>query len=144
MAKPKTPQKSKQPQKSDTTNVVSAGAAGGGLGTVVAAIANGLQGPSAYKSILTVGAPLIAVGVSGLWLFIKGVYIDPYVAKKKHETADAAMDSILANARANAEKVLNDPTSSDEHKKEVKKMVEDLERLRLMKITERMEVVAAD
>ena len=143
MSKPKTPQKSKL-QKSDRADVVGAGAAGGGLGTIIAAIANGLPEQSRYKSILTVTAPLIAVGISGLWLFIKGVYIDPYVARKKHETADAAMDSILANARANAEKVLNNPTSSEEHKREVKKMVEDLERLRLKKITERMDVVAAD
>lgn len=131
-------------QRSSAANVVGAGAAGGGIGTVLAAIANGMPQASTPKGILIVGAPLIAVGISGLWIFVKSVYVDPYAARKKNEAADAAMDRILEEARANADRVLNNPNSSDGHKHDVKKMVEDLERLRLKKITERMDVVAAD
>jgi len=134
----------KPPKKSDTANVVGAGAAGGGIGTIIAAIANSMPDGAAYKSILTVSAPLIAVGISGFWLFLKAVYIDPFVDKKKNEAADAAMDKILSNAQDNASKVLNDSNSSEEHKQEVRKILEDLEILRLKKITERMQVVAAD
>lgn len=132
------------PRKSNATNVVGAGAAGGGIGTVIAAIADGLPEASAYKSVVTVSAPLVAIGISGLWLFIKAVYIDPFAVGKKHESADAAMDKVLEDARMHAERVFGDPNSSDEHKAEVRKMVEDLETLRLKKITERMEVVTAD
>ena len=56
--------------------------------------------------------------------------------------ADAAMDKVLADARANAARMLSDPNASVEHKREVQKMVEELERLRIKKITGRMQVVA--
>lgn len=133
----------KTPQKSDAANVVGAGAAGGGIGTVIAAVANGMV-DGAYKSVLTVSAPLITVGISGLWLFLKTIYIDPFANSRKHAAADAAMDKIIAGARTNAERVLNDPNSSDQHKREVQKILEDLQKLRMKKISERMEVIAAD
>jgi len=125
-------------------NVVGAGAAGGGIGTIIAALANGMPPTAPYKSVLTVSAPLLAVGISGLWLFVKTVYIDPYANSKKHAAADAVMERILADAHANMDKVLNDPNSSDAHKKEVRRIVEQLERLRLEKITERMQVIVAE
>ena len=123
-------------------NIVGAGAAGGGVGTIVAALANSLPSESAWKTALVVGAPLITVGVSGVWLFVKVAYIDPFVNDRKHRAADAAMDKVLADARSNAAKVQADPNASSEHKRDVQKMVQDLERLRLKKITERMQIVA--
>jgi hypothetical protein len=131
-------------QRSDATNVVGAGAAGGGIGTVIAAVANGLPDTSEWKSALTVSSPLIAVGISGLWLFVKAVYIDPFVNNRKHRVTDEAMEKILSDARATAARTVDDPNASEEHKKEVKKMVEELEKLQIKKITERMEVVAQD
>lgn len=131
-------------RKSNATNVVGAGAAGGGIGTVIAALADGMPETSPYKSVLTVSAPLIAIGLSGLWLFLKAVYIDPYAIRKKDESADTAMDKIVNDAQVHAERVFNDPNSSEEYKREVRKMVEDVEKRRLQKITERMEVVTAD
>ena len=107
-------------------------------------MANSLSDTSGWKSALTVSSPLIAVGISGLWLFIRAVYVDPFVNNRKHEAADEAMDRILSDARATAAKTASDPNASEEHKKEVRKMVEDLETLRLRKITARMEVVAQD
>ncbi len=131
-------------RQNSAVNVVGAGAAGGGIGTIIAALANGMPHDAPYKSVLTVSAPLLAVVISGLWLFIKTVYIDPYANRKKHAAADAAMERILADARANADKVLNNPNSSEAHKKEVRRLVEELERLQLEKITERMQVVVSD
>ena len=86
---------------------------------------------------------MITVAVGGLWLFVKAVYIDPFVDYKKHAAANIMMDRISHDAEANAKRVLSDPNSSDEHKKEVQKIVEDVRTLRLKKIIERMEVVAA-
>jgi hypothetical protein len=75
---------------------------------------------------------------------VKTVYVDPFVNDRKHKAADQAMERILDDARATAARTVSDPNASDEHKKEVKKIFEDLERLRMRKITERMEVVARD
>jgi hypothetical protein len=132
------------PHKSKASNVVGASAAGGGIGTIIVAFANGMPVGAPYKSVLILSAPLLAVGISGLWLFVKAVYIDPYAERRKNAAADEAMEKILWDARANAEMVLNNPNSSDAHRKEVRKMVEDLERLRLEKISERMRVIATD
>jgi len=90
---------------------------------------------------LSIASPLITVCVSGLWLFAKNVYIDPYINERKRRVANQSMDRVLSDARANAAQVLADPNASDAHKHEVQKMVEDLEKLRLRKITERMEIL---
>jgi hypothetical protein len=133
----------KASRRTDATNVVGAGAAGGGIGTVLAAIANNLPIDSPWKSTLSLSAPLVSIGISGLWLFIKAVYVDPFANGRRHRAADAAMEKILADARANADRIQNDPQASDTHKREVRKIVEDLEKLRMRKITERMNIVAS-
>lgn len=72
------------------------------------------------------------------------MYVDPLANGRRHNAADAAMEKILADARANAERIQNDPQASEDHNRDVRKIVEDLETLRMRKITERMQVVAAD
>lgn len=134
----------RRPAKNRQDSVIGAGAAGGGIGTVVAAVANSLPPTSAMRPLLIVSAPLITVCVSGLWLFIKVVYVDPFVTVRKNRAADTAMDRVLADARSNANRVLSDPNASTEHKKGVQKVVEELERLRMKKITERMQIVSAE
>lgn len=134
----------RKPRKTSAPNVVGAGAAGGGIGTIVAAAANALPDASPWKGILIVASPLITVGVGGLWLFAKSVYIDPFAAERKHRVANIAMEKVLADARSNATRVLADPNASAEHKREVQRIVEDLEKLRLRKITERMEILAVE
>src|SRR5215813_2202975 len=119
------------PKKNDAIKVAGAGAAGGGLGTMIAAFANSLPDTSHYKTPLLIGSPLITVAISGLWLFLKTVYIDPFVIRKKSEVADITMDKFLEAARVNAKRVMDDPNATTEHKREVRKIVEDLERLRL-------------
>ncbi|MGH9194730.1 MAG: hypothetical protein ACRD1T_03205 [Acidimicrobiia bacterium] len=99
---------------------------------------------SSYKPVLIVSAPLITIGISGLWFFLKSVFVDPYANRKKHEAANYAMEKILEDARANKELIFSDPNSSEEHRRNVQKTLEDLEMLSLMKITERMEVVTTD
>lgn len=136
--------KQKTLRPTDAADVVGAGAAGGGLGTLIAAFASSLPQTSQYRSLLAISSPLIAVGISGLWLFLKSVYIDPFARQRRHAAIDATMDRIISDARKNAEVVMANPASSQEHKREVQKIVEELETQRLKKITERMEIVAAD
>jgi len=134
----------KQNGPSKANNVVGAGAAGGSLGTVFAAWANSQPSTASWKSLLVLGSPLFTLCISGLWLFFKSVYVDPFAVAQRQKAADSAMDKILKDARFNADKVTRDPSSTDEHKQEVKKMVEDLEKLRMKKIVERMEIIAAE
>jgi len=122
-------------------SVISAGAAGGGIGTLVATAANALPEGSFWKSVLIVSSPLLTVGISGLWLFVKAVYVDPYINEKKQKAADRAMDRIISDARRNTENAFNDPNATLEHKKDMQSMVEKLEKLRLQKITDRMQVI---
>lgn len=128
-------------KKRGAANVVGAGAAGGGAGTVIAALANNLPDGSRWKSLLILCSPLFAVCFSGLWLFVKAVYIDPFANGQRQRATDAAMEKILSDARANAQRVLDNPHSSKEHKREVNKIVEDIEKLKMKKIAERMEIV---
>jgi len=109
-------------RKTEMMNIVGAGVAGGGLGSVIAAIANGMN-DSVYRSTLIVSAPLITIGISGLWLFFKTVCIDPYVNRKEAKI----MQDMLSDVRAEKELVMNDPNSSEGHKKQVCKKFQDIE-----------------
>ena len=126
------------------SDVVGAGITGGGLGTIIATIANNLPDGSRYKTALLIGSPLITVGISGVWLFIKNIYIDPFVARKRDQANNEAMERILQDARLNAQKVLDDSNASVTHRKNAQKMVEELELLRFKKIAERFEITLVD
>lgn len=136
---------------SAAANVAGAGATGGGIGTVVAAFADGLPDSSPYKSLLTVASPLIAVGLSGLWLFLKHAYIDPVADRKrraaeqkKYDAEMAQSERFLNKARAHLQSVRDDPNASDEHKLSLQKKVEELEHLTLAIITKRAENISPD
>ncbi len=136
----------------DATNVLGASATAGGIGTIIALSAENLVSPT-WRPVLTQSAPLVTAGISGLWLFLKIVYIDPYVARKQkaeqaesERTKDAeAMERIetwYSMAKQLLEKVLNDPQASKTHKDGVRKTLEELERLRLEKIAERIRSIS--
>ncbi len=74
-------------------------------------------------------------------LFVKAAYIDPFVSQRKHDALKRTMEQVLTDARTERERNLNDPNATDKHKEEVVRMVEDLEKLQLKRISERMEVV---
>lgn len=117
-----------------------AGFAGGGIGTVIAAIADGISPNSAWKTVLTVSSPLIAIGIGGLWLFLKTVYIDPFAIRKKHEAENTRMERIINDAK----KLLADRDESEQSKQETRKELETLKGIRLRKMRERMQVFIAD
>ena len=81
------------------TNIVGAGVAGGGVGTLIAAFAESLPDDTGFKSILTISAPLITIAISGIWLFFKAVYVDQYAASKKHKSKHKHINSLLEDAR---------------------------------------------
>lgn len=51
------------------------------------------------KTIIIVMAPMLTVGVSGVWLYIKTVYINPYVEKKKYEAKMEYFEAVIADAK---------------------------------------------
>ena len=110
-----------------TAEVAGAGAAGGGIGVVLASLANGMNESSQWKAPLTVAAPLVAVALSGLWLFVKSMYIDPFVSKKKRESDVAELTLLLQQAEETRDRVRADPLASSSHKAKVEADVEELE-----------------
>jgi hypothetical protein len=122
-------------------DVLGAGAAGGGVGTVIATLANSMPNDSPYKSLLIVTAPILSVGISGLWLFVKTVYINPYAARKEHDANRALFKELISEARATYASVLADPNATPQHKEAVRKDVEKLERIMMQDIVAKGEVV---
>ena len=121
-------------------DVLGAGAAGGGLGTVVAAMANSMPTGKA-SSLLIVTAPILSVGVSGLWLFIKTVYINPYAAKKSNEAKRANFDWLITQARETYDAVLADPNATAQHKAAVRKKLEKLQLLSIDDLAEKVDIL---
>jgi hypothetical protein len=133
--------KSATTRRAAATDAIGAGAAGSGIGTTIAAIANGLPSTSSYKSILLVSAPLIAVGITGLWLFIRNVYINPYTERRIKQEKIKAMNKLILDAENHAEKVRLDKNSSDFYKREVQETVEFLHRMRLNKMQDLIKII---
>ena len=127
------------PAKSERKDVVSAGAAGGGIGTLLATFADSLPPESTYKTFITVTAPIATVGISGLWLFVKAVYIDPFAASKKHKSTHEHISKLIEDAKKTEKAILDDPNASDAHKKQIRKKVEELERRLMDAIVESIE-----
>jgi hypothetical protein len=115
----------------EANNALQAGAAGGGFGTIVAGFVS-LMNEGPVRQSLMILTPLITVTVSGLWLFLK-VVVDRAIA-------NALLKKALADVRTIEEEVLSDPNSSDEHKRRVRKMVEDAEELRMQTVMKRIDV----
>ena len=73
------------------TNIVGAGVAGGGVGTLIAAFAESLPDDTGFKSILTISAPLITIAISGIWLFFKACLL--YTSPSPRDLSTSRMPS---------------------------------------------------
>lgn len=120
-----------------TAEVVGAGAGGGGVGAILAAVADGLPESSRWKSSLTIAAPIVAIALSGVWLFIKSTYINPYAARKRRESEEAELNALLRQAKEARDRVRSDPQASTAHKAKLESDVEELESLLLRRFRER-------
>jgi hypothetical protein len=93
------------------------------------------------KATLIVAAPYIAVLISSFALFLKVVYFDPFVSRRKDELMKSAIDKLLQDARIERTRILSEKKATREHKEQVTALVEQLERLQLQKMTERLSIV---
>lgn len=127
--------------KIDKSTTAKAGAAGGGIGTVIAALAENMPDESEWKSALIIIAPLMAVGISGIWIFVKESFIDPIATKRRFAGSDEVMDFVYEQAKKQNDEVQADPHASDAHKAEVRKNFENISQQRLNNLSKRMEIV---
>jgi hypothetical protein len=89
-----------------------AGFAGAGIGTVLVGIGKGL--PSGFwKDVLLYGAPTISVVVGVVVLYVQMVVMTSVRWRLFH------------NLEARTQSALNDPNTSEEHKKHLQKEIED-------------------
>ncbi|MEL6650574.1 MAG: hypothetical protein AAFQ87_07215 [Bacteroidota bacterium] len=118
-----------------------AGAAGGGIGTAIAALAEQMPDSSLVKPVLLILSPLIAVGISGSWLLIKEAYVDPLRTKKRYASIDELLDAAYEEASKQYELVSNDPNATEDHKREVREVFEKIGQQRLEKLSKRIQLV---
>jgi hypothetical protein len=127
-------------------NAALAGTAGGGIGTIIASMVKDMP-DSGWKHVLTVSTPLITIVISGVVLFIKVAYIDPFVNRRKLAAANEAkahIDAIVDDQRKLAAKVKDDSSASAKHKREIQRQLEVYEELQGQKNRERIAIFSMD
>lgn len=124
-----------------TTNeaLVGAGAAGGGLGTLLVAAAQPL--PEGWRSFVSLSAPIVAVGISGTWLFVKSIYLDPFVRRKKDQVAREEQRQLLAALRSQLAEMAESGRINEERRKELEAKVRELENMQFDHFEGRMRIL---
>ena len=115
-----------QKSKSD---IFGAGTTGWGYGTIVAFFINEMSTISPYKPYLIVLTPLITIGISGLWFIWKTQYFDSWLI----DMEIARLERYLSKAQSRMEIVNVDANSTEEYKKQVHKIVEEIQ-MELLKL----------
>jgi hypothetical protein len=117
-------------------SITKASLAGGGLGTVLVAIAAQLAPHNAtLASFLTYAAPAISVSATASWVFAAAI-----VTRWRHRKI---CDQALARAREARDRICADPAASDTHKAEVRLAVEHFERLGIALIRNEFSLIDA-
>jgi len=98
-----------------------AGASGAGGGTLLILLANNLPDNDVLKTWLVLIAPTTSVVISSFWIWSKS-RVEKYYLKKN-------IRSNFLNAKDTIQEALNNPFTSEDHKKQLRKEIEKLERL---------------
>lgn len=97
------------------------------MSTAISVFAQSLPPTSSVKVLLSVFAPLIGIGASGVWLYVKALWIDPIAMRKRHAARQVALKELIREARELYDRVREDPSRSAAHKESVRKNLERLE-----------------
>jgi hypothetical protein len=127
-------------RRQSNADVLGAGATGGGIGTFIAVVANGLPEGSSWKTLMTASAPMLTVGISAIGLFLKTVYINPYTARRKHDADQVLLQRVIDDARKTYQNALQDPNATQQHKDKLRKEVEKLEQLMMQGLVQKLEI----
>jgi hypothetical protein len=97
------------------------GLAGAGGGTLLVLLANNLPQNSPWKPWLVLIAPSVSVGIAVLFSWARR-FID-------RKLADRELERLVRRSRETLETALRNPETSPEHKAEMRKALEGLEKL---------------
>ena len=98
-----------------------AGAAGAGSGTLLVLLANNLPDRSPWKSWLVLVAPSLSIGITVLYVWIRKA-VDEYLDKRK-------IERFVREAKTTLQEGLNNPNTSDAHRRKLRTQLEELELL---------------
>lgn len=111
----------------------SAGVAGAGGGTLVAAIASSLPDESGLKTYLLLAAPAVAITLSGVWLWAN--------VKISNWLRDREVTSVLNTARKTLQDALDNPNTTKGHQTNLRKELEKIELIALGRHVKRIESI---
>lgn len=110
-----------------------AGAAGAGSGTLLVLLANNLPDKSPWKSWLVLLAPSLSIGISVLYVWIRKA-VDEYLEARK-------IERFVREAKATLQEALNNPNTSEAHRRKLRGQLEELELLHVKARIQRVRVV---
>jgi len=109
------------------------GAGAAGAGTLLVLLANNLPDSNAWKSWLVLLAPSASIAISTLYGWVKNA-IDERANRR--ELAD-----VVRRARITLDEALQNPSTSDEHRKQLQRELETLELLLVKADVEKIRVL---
>jgi len=104
-----------------------------GGGTLLVLLAQSLPDDSVLRSWIVVLAPSVSVALSALWLWIRRE-IDRQIERRRFEAA-------IREARAALMAGVENPNTSDAHKEELRKHLEELEMLLVQANMDRIRIL---
>lgn len=113
---------------------VGAGAAGAGGGTLLVLLANNLPADSTWKSWLVIFAPSVSIAISVLYGWIKAT-LDKRAARKE-------LAEVVDRAKLTLQQALENPATSQEHRKQLQKELEGLELILVKADLDKIRVLA--
>jgi hypothetical protein len=113
---------------------VDAGAAGAGSGTLLVLLANNMPTGNPWKSWLVIVAPSVSIAISVLYGWIKSS-IDKRAAKQE-------LEQLVDRARITLQTALQNPSTSEEHRRQLQKELEALELLLVKADLDKIRVLA--
>lgn len=115
------------------TTRTGAGATGASAGTLLVLLVRNLPESNPWKSWALILAPSLAVGLSWTVIWLRHI-IEQYINKRNRATM---FDSINERIR----EALQNPLTSEEHKRAMLKELEEVERLRIAAERDQLQVV---
>lgn len=110
-----------------------AGAAGIGGGTLLVAFANSLDANNRFKPWLLLAAPSVSLALSAIWLWSR-LRISNYLR-------DREVAAVLARTRATLAAAIANPEASDEHRANLRKQLEELDRVAVAREMEKVKML---
>lgn len=115
-----------------------AGLAGAGGGTLLAFVATSLPDTNTLKPWLLYAAPSVSIILGGLWIWTQVKIVNYF--------RDREFKRVIDQTRKTLEEALANPNTSEEHKKDIRKKLEEFDLLnvdRTMKKLKMLEVATA-